>query len=150
MRRAAVALALLGGVAASTPGFRPGLWELRSAPTAATLDGRSLGELPYEAPPPEQVCLTAADAAKPAAWLGRGMPGECKIARSKLSGGKVDIAATCAPKPRDVRAGTMRLTGTWSPDRYDLRFSTISHGENGTMGFDGTMTGKRLGDCPAA
>lgn len=146
--RALAALALVGVTAASTPGLRAGLWEVRSAPTAATLDGKPLADLPYAPPPPERVCLTAAQAAAPATWLSRDMPAECKVTAAKMAGGRADIRATCAPKPRDVKAGTMRLTGRWTAENYDLRFETISHGENGRMGFNGTMTGRRVGDCP--
>jgi hypothetical protein len=154
MRRIAIVLALATLAAApatrpSAPALRPGLWQVESTPQVATLDGRRLAELPYTAPPPQAICLTAAEAADPATWFARDSAG-CTLTRRAVSGGNVAIEGSC-PSPDAGRArGSVRLTGRYNADSYAVRFATIVNGDNGRMGFDGMMTGKRIGDCPAA
>lgn len=148
--RPLLALAPLLLLAASHAGFTPGLWQLTSAPGAATLDGKPLGDLPYTAPAaPEQVCATAAELSDPAAWLSRGVAQGCSFSRRQVAGGRVDMAGTCPPQAPGLARGAVRLTGRWTPTRYDLRFTTTNPSENGVMGFTGTMTGRRTGACPA-
>lgn len=148
MTRIAAAAALMLVAAAPASPLRPGLWQVGSTPQRATLDGRRLAELPYAPPPPQLVCLSAAAAADPAAWFARDSS-DCTLSRRDVAGGKVAIEGTC-PSPDDGKPrGTVRMTGHFTPDRYDLAFATIVNGDNGRMGFDGSMTGKRVGDCPA-
>ena len=145
------ALPLLVGASApqaSKPGLKPGLWRIASTPEAATLDGRRLAELPYDAPPPDQVCLSAADAADPARWFTRDAGPGCRWSRRSVAGGRVAIAGTCPAEEAGQPDGSTRLTGRWTPTRYTLRFATIAHGDNGRMGLDGATTGVRVGDCP--
>lgn len=147
MRRLAASLALILLAAAPATPLRPGLWQVESAPQAATLDGRKLGQLPYAAPPPQTICLTPAEAADPAGWLARDSA-ECTLTRRKVTGGAVAISGTCPSPDAGRPRGTVRMTGRVAATSYALRFATIVNGENGRMGFDGTMTGKRVGDCP--
>lgn len=139
--------ALLAATAA-VPTLQPGAWEYINYPGVASLDGRALADLPYTPPPPERLCLTKSQAANPAAWLARDTPGDCTITRSSVTGGRVDIRGTCPPAAPGFAAGTLVLTGRWSATSYDLDFKTVTRAENGTMGFSGRLTGKRLGACP--
>ncbi|HEU0045128.1 DUF3617 domain-containing protein [Sphingomonas sp.] len=145
--RLLIALPLLLA-AASPAGFTPGLWQVTSAPGTATLGGRSLGDLPYDAPAtPGEVCLSAADAAN-GAWLARDLGPGCTLTSRKLVKGRIDLAGTCAPQAPGLARGTVRITGRWTTTSYDLRFTTRNPSENGVMGFTGTMSGKRIGACP--
>lgn len=146
--RSLLALPLL--LAASGPAaFQPGRWQVTSRPGAATLDGKPLGDLPYTGPAaPESICLSPAQASDPAAWLARDLPANCTLSRRRTANGRVDIAGTCPPQADDLPRGAIRLTGRWTPTSYTLRFITSNPSENGVMGFTGTMTGKRVGDCP--
>ena len=150
--RIAIGLTLFAtaATAADAPGaLRPGLWEVRSTPVSATLDGRALDDLPFTMPPDEKLCMTAQQAASPAQWLARDNAADCTLTRSDVGGGRVDIRGTCPPNDEGQKNGSVSLTGSWSAERYDLRFDTVAHGLNGTMGFGGTVTGRRVGDCPA-
>lgn len=142
----AITVLLLG--ATIPPVLQPGLWQVASAPGAATLDGRPLTDLPYTPPAgPATVCLTPAEAANPAAWLARDAAKGCDLSRRSLAGGEVHLAGTCAPQTADLARGTVRITGRWTPTSYDLRFATENPSENGRMGFTGTLTGRRVGPC---
>lgn len=147
--RLLIALPLLAATPATAPtGFTPGLWQVESAPGKATLNGRSLGNLPYDAPAaPGTICLTATDA-NSGAWLARDIAPGCTLTRRKLGKGRIDFAGTCAPQAPGLARGAVRLSGRWTRTSYDLRFTTRNPSENGVMGFTGTMTGKRIGDCP--
>lgn len=149
VRRWAPLAALPVLLAASAPvALRPGLWRIASAPDAATLDGRRLADLPYDPPPPEEVCLTPADAADPARWFTRDAAPGCRWSRRSVARGRALIAGACPAEEAGRPDGTTRITGRWTPDRYDLRFATVAHGDNGRMGLDGRTTGVRIGDCP--
>lgn len=141
------ALPLLVGASAPS-GMKPGLWRIASAPVAATLDGRRLADLPYDAPPPDEVCLSAADAADPAAWFTRDAAPGCRWSSRSTARGRVAIAGACPAEEVGQPDGSTRITGRWTATRYDLRFATLANGSNGRMGLDGTTTGVRLGDCP--
>lgn len=143
------ALLLVGGAPPSAT-LRPGLWRYDNVPTGASLDGRALGDLPYTPAGPQEVCMSPAEAADPARWFLRDSGTGCSVTRAVVAGGAVDIAATCPGQAAGDAPGTVHLTGTWSADRYALRFATTTIGENGTMGFTGTIAGRRVGACPAA
>ena len=133
--------------AAAPAGFTPGLWQLTSAPGTATLNGRSLGDLPYSGPAvPPTICLTPTEASS-TDWLTRDLAPGCTVTRRSLAGGRIDLAATCPPQAEGLAGGTVRVTGRWTPTRYDLRFTTSNPSENGVMGFSGTMSGRRVGTC---
>ena len=148
MRPIAASAALLLLAAAPATPLRPGLWEVQSAPETATLDGRKLDQLPYAAPPPQTICLTPAEAADPARWFARDSA-DCTLTRRAVADGRVAIAGTCASPDAGQPRGTVEMTGRFTPQSYALRFRTIVNGDNGRMGFDGSMTGKRVGDCPS-
>lgn len=150
MPRWTIALPLL--LAAATPaGLTPGLWQVTSAPTGATLDGRPLTDLPYTPPaaPAAPICMTAIQARDPATWLASShMPQGCTTTARSVAKGRIAISGTCPPQAPGLARGTVKLTGTWSPDGYTLRFATLNPSENGVMGFTGTVTAKRVGACP--
>ena len=149
MLRFATTLVLPLLLAATPAGFTPGLWQITSAPGVATLDGQPLGDLPYTPPTaPESVCVPAGELRDPAAWLSRTVAEGCTLTRRSIARGRVDIAGACPPQAPGLRPGAVRLTGRWTPGAYDLRFVTTNPSENGVMGFTGTLTGKRIGDCP--
>lgn len=148
-RRALPLVALPILVAAGAPtGLEPGLWRISSTPAAATLDGRRLADLPYDAPPPEEVCLSAPDAADPARWFTRDSAPGCRWSRRSVAGGRVSMKGICPAKEPGQPPGSTRLTGRWTATRYDIRFATVAHGSNGRMGLDGATTGVRIGECP--
>ena len=147
--RAFLALPLLIATAASTPGFRHGLWQTSTAPGTATLDGKRLSDLPYTGPAgPRSICLSSDDVAG-TDWLTEGLlPDGCLYDRQRMRDGRIDIAATCPPQAAGLSSGHVRITGRYTATSYALRFATTNPSENGVMGFGGTMTGRRVGNCP--
>lgn len=135
--------------AASAPvQLKPGLWRIDNVPQSASLDGRPLHDLPFVQPEPEMVCMDTAAARQPTRWFTRDSDPSCTFTRHDVAGGRVDIAGTC-PSADGKAPGTVRLTGAWTPVGYRLRFATVANGENGRMGFGGTLAGMRIGECPA-
>ena len=149
MQRFATTLVLLLLLAAAPAGFTPGLWRITSAPGTATLNGQALGDLPYTPPTaPESICVPASELRDSAAWLSRTVAEGCTLTRRSVARGRVDISGACPPQAPGLKPGAVRLSGHWTPASYDLRFVTTNPSENGVMGLTGTLTGKRVGDCP--
>ena len=46
--------------------------------------------------------------------------------------------------------GSLVLAGELARETYRVEFQTVAHGDNGRMGFSGTLAAKRLGDCDAS
>jgi hypothetical protein len=134
---------------AASPPIEPGMWELRNEPGAASLAGRPLTDLPLDAVKNDRVCLTPAEAAKPATWFSRDTGGDCPLTRARVAGGKVDIVGTC-PSEDGLKPGSVRLTGRYTPRSFDLAFATTTDTAQGVMGFAGRMTGHRVSACDAA
>lgn len=149
LRRSAMlmpALALIAA-AADTP-LSPGLWEIRNTPGLATLDGQPLDDLPLGEIRTQQVCLAAADAADPAAFFARDTQADCRITGVAAAGGQIDIQGVC-PNPDEGTEGTLKLSGRYASDSYELDFSTRAEDFQGVMTFSGKLTGRRIGACPA-
>ena len=86
--------------------FQPGQWQIATAPGTATLNGRSLGDLPYTGPAaPEAICLTSAQASDPAAWLARDLPTGCTLTRRSIANGRVDVTGTCPAQAEGLARG---------------------------------------------
>lgn len=145
----AAPLLLCAAVAAGPP-LSPGGWTFTNTPVSASLDGRMLHDLPVGAITSETTCLTPAQAAAPGPWLARDLLHDCTLDRASVAGGRVAIAGHCPPQGPGFAPGTLSITGRYTAASYDLRFATVSPDENGTMGFNGRMTGKRTGACVPA
>ena len=141
-------LLLVALAAAPASTLQPGLWRFDNVPQTATLDGRRLADLPYTPSGPQTMCGTPADAATPAKWFARDSGNDCTFTRQSVANGKVDITGTCPPSQPGFDRGTVALTARWTSSGHALRFATLTHGDQGRMAFGGTMTGKRIGDCP--
>ncbi|WP_174297509.1 DUF3617 domain-containing protein [Sphingomonas bacterium] len=133
--------------ASPVPPLSPGAWTFISTPVSASLDGRVLHDLPVGEITSETTCLTPAQATAPGPWLARDLLHDCTLDRASVAGGRVAITGHCPPPTPGFAAGTLRITGRYTAASYDLRFATVSPDQNGTMGFDGLMTGKRTGNC---
>lgn len=136
-------------LAAADGMLAPGLWEVTMTPGAATLDGKLLDDLPLGEARIERVCLAAAEAADPAAFFARDTKDNCRIVSSHATAGKVEIAGAC-PNPDEGSDGTMKLSGRYASDSYELDFATTSEDFQGVMTFSGKVAGRRVGPCPAA
>ncbi len=135
-------------VGAAEPGLEGGQWEVRNTPGVATLDGRSLSELPIGPIKTETMCLAGLDSAGLARFLVGDLGEDCTIATSSVRGGKVRIAGSC-PNQLEGPDSSFELTGRYDGDSYSVNFATAAVGDNGRMTFSGTMTGRKTGACPS-
>ena len=143
---AAAAGALLAG-ASEGPVLEPGLWETVNRPGTATLDGRALSDLPLFEIQTERVCLSPEAAAAPAAFLAGDVAGECSLGKAVVADGRLDVSGSC-PSEEGYEPGIIRMAGAVEGDSYEIAFETTSEKDNGRLGFTGTLSGRRVGDCP--
>lgn len=101
-----------------------------------------------------ETCVTAEMVSKPPSEMFGGKAGNgCTYEKFELAGGKVDAVMTCKPQTGGEMKAT--TTGTMSSTSYQLTSETTMSGMTGMPG-GGNMTskteitGKRIGDCPAA
>ena len=146
IRAAYLAPLLALATGASAPSLSPGLWQVRNTPGVATLDGKELDDLPLGPVKVQEICVAPSDAADPIAFFARDTKDECQITSSKADGGKVEITGRC-PVPEEQREGTMKLTGRYDSDSYEIDFATTAEDFQGLMTFSGKLTGKRVGAC---
>lgn len=148
MRRALL-IAVAGApllLASADVTLAPGRWLLTNTPGVATLDGRELDDLPLGPVKTQEVCLAAAEAAKPAAFFARDTAADCRITSATLAGGQVEITGAC-PNPEEGNEGVLKLSGRYAPDSYELDFSSRAEDFQGVMTFSGKLTGQRTGTC---
>ena len=143
---AAAAGALLAG-ASEAPGLAPGLWETVNRPGTATLDGRALNDLPLFEIQTERVCLSPEAAAEPAAFLAGDVAGECSLGKAVVADGRLEVTGVC-PSEEGFEPGTLRMTGAVGRESYEISFETTTEKDNGRLGFTGTLSGRRVGECP--
>ena len=148
VRIAALASPLVFLVGATDMPLTPGLWEVRNTPGVATLDGKVLDDLPLGEIRTQQICLASAQAADPAAFFARDTQENCRITSASTAAGKVEISGTC-PNPEEGNEGSVKLSGRYAADSYELDFATTAEDFQGVMTFSGKLTGRRIGACPA-
>ena len=131
----------------------PGRWE--GAMTMAAMDMPGMEKLPPEMlakmkakmsqPHPFTTCLTPEEAKQPKGRFFGGEEKTCTYDHFTMGGGTIDAAMTCATG--GVKR-TMTMTGTYSPDAYDMTMSSQGTGE-GPMGGSMKMSiaAKRAGEC---
>ena len=135
-----------GNEAAETVRIAPGLWEIRSAVTAAR--GANLPILVRDRlvgpRPTRRLCISAAQAAD-ASFLAQ-RPGDCVQQGVRLQGGRLTGTMTC--RRPGVGPGTVSLRGAYEPARYALRMEMADRMPDGTtLRLDIVTSGRRIGDC---
>lgn len=152
-RRAALPLALLAAACAAEqpaseppPRIIPGLWEIRSAVTAARgpnlplqVRNRLVGPRPGR-----RLCITAAQAAD-ASFLAQ-RPGECEQQGVAIRNGRLSGAMVC--REGAAPPSIVSLDGYYLPAAYVLRMELQSPLPDGTvLALDVATIGRRTGDC---
>ena len=93
-------------------------------------------------------CLTPEEAKKPREDFFAKGSGKCRYDHFTMGGGKIDAALKCAEGP-SMR--TMTMTGTYSPESYQMTMTSQGSGDAGTPGAGMSMTmnldAKRTGEC---
>ena len=124
----------------------PGLWEIRSAVTAArapnlpiVVRDRLIGPRPSR-----RLCITAAQAAD-ASFLAQ-RQGDCVQRGMALRGGRLSGTMQCVQQ--GSAPGTVTLDGAYEPERYALRMAMEEPMPDGTiLRLDIVTAGRRIGDC---
>lgn len=161
LRTLAVAAPLVALAAASVAyaqggaKITPGQWET----TTEIVDMKMQG-LPDNVPPemlarfkPKPItvktCVTPEQAANPKAeMMAAQKDNQCTVARFDMSGGKIDIAMSCADKKQRGKAD-ISMKGSYTPASYTMNGAMKMNGEEGmSMNMTTRTTGKRLGACP--
>jgi hypothetical protein len=128
---------------------RPGLWEVRSDVLSARQPGMPL-ELAERMKGPRGTvrhCITAAQAARPdAAFLAGRRSGQCSYSDFIMRGGR--IAGTMACRAADGAETQARMSGTYTPEGFDMRMDMRTPGFGGaTLEVTVRQSGRRTGDC---
>ena len=132
---------------------RPGKWM-----TTITIDEINIPGMPPEftakmkeqqvASRPVESCLTAEQAKKPREGVFAGIDKSCRYDHFKMDDGKIEASMRCN---QNQTVQTMTMTGTYSPDRYDMRMASEVGGTGPQSGTTMKMKveAKRIGECDA-
>jgi hypothetical protein len=94
-------------------------------------------------------CLTAEDAQKPREDFFAGKDNRCRYEQFTMGDGKIDALMHCG---REGGAQTLRLTGTYAPDSYQMHMAseveTSDEGEH-AMQMQMRVESRRIGQCKA-
>jgi hypothetical protein len=106
------------------------------------------------AQPPEQECITTAEAAKDMSELMNGSKDKsCRYSDMKSSGGTFSGTAECG-NPGEPMQGKGKFAGKVAPEAIDIDLDMTATMAmpgmpgNGTIQMKITRTGKRIGECP--
>ena len=133
--------------------MKPGEWEVKIDFSA--IEGAGIPEA-AKAAIKEQIgkgvtsksCLTKEEAAKPGAGLfGSPKDSNCTFAKFDRTGNKLSIDMTCKPSGMTLKS---KMDGSFGAENYLMTMEQTMEGlPTGAITMTGTITGKRLGDCPA-
>lgn len=132
---------------ADTVRIAPGLWEIRSAVTAARAPNlpiivrdRVVGPRPGQ-----RLCITAAQAAD-ASFLAQ-RRGDCVQHDVAIRNGRLTGTMQCR-EAGATTPGTAALDGVYEPERYALRMALAEPMPDGTiLRLDIVTAGRRIGNC---
>lgn len=93
-------------------------------------------------------CLTPEQAKKPKEDFFAGVDKSCRYDHFTMDGGKIDAAMRCT---HDKMVQTMTMSGSYSPDRYDMSMTTKMEGGGPQAGTTMKMKveARRVGECDA-
>lgn len=144
MRHIALALTLLlAGCSRQPTPFQAGQWEFDVKTTA---DGKPAfwgggGQ-----------CISEAEAADlPANILSNTSFGQCTSSSANLSGGKLEISASCDGKTATTTmpASKVTLNASYTPTSFEGRVSAQLKGDTPVQNMSGTLSARRTGECSA-
>lgn len=130
--------------------LEPGLYEVRSEVTAfEPLDqGQPKIDTPVGTSSTEQVCIAPGD--RPISTLFTGSGFDCEYANYYGRNGRVNHTLNCSREGADGDVG-IAVEGTFTADAFEVqRKITTGFSTEGDVRTTATVTGRRVGDCPAA
>ena len=92
-------------------------------------------------------CLTPEDVKRPKEDFFTGADKSCRYDHFTMGGGKIDAKMRCS---QDGASQEMEMAGTYSPDEYDMRMTTVMKGMPGPAGemrMRMKIEAQRVGDC---
>ncbi|HEY0013489.1 MAG TPA: DUF3617 domain-containing protein [Allosphingosinicella sp.] len=128
---------------------RPGLWEVMSEVLSASQPGMPL-ELAERMKGPRGTvrhCITPAQAARSdAAFVAGRRSGQCSYSDFAMRDGR--IAGTMACRAADGAETRARMSGTYTPEGFDMRMDMQTPGFGGAaLAVVVRQSGRRVGDC---
>jgi hypothetical protein len=138
----------------SNTALQPGNWEMTTKMTDIELPGQppamaaQMKQAMAAQAQTQTRCITPQEAANPAGGMmsPSGNAQGCTFSKQTFSGGTIDVAGSC-PVPTGGRAETS-LTGTYTGTEMNARITANVTGGPQQMRMSGTLTGRRIGDCP--
>lgn len=93
-------------------------------------------------------CLTPEQARKPKEDFFAGVDKSCRYDHFEMGGGKIDATMHCT---RDKMVQTMTMSGTYTPEHYQMAMATKMDGGSQEQGIEMKMKidAKRVGECDA-
>jgi hypothetical protein len=136
--------------------IRAGLWQSK-----VTIDQLDMPGMPAEMaqrmksmmaerqPHSYQTCLTPQDVKRPKEDFFAGKNKECRYEHFTMGGGKIDAVMHCGSGDG---AQTMQMTGTYSPDAYQMQMASKVNAAadgHGGMAMKMRVEANRVGECSA-
>lgn len=129
--------------------LEPGLYEVRSEVTAfEPLDqGQPKIDTPVGTSSTEQVCVAPGD--RPLSTLFTGSGFDCEYSNFYGRNGRVNHTMNCSREGADGNVG-IAVEGTFTADAFEVqRQINTSFATDGDVRTTATVSGRRIGDCPA-
>lgn len=136
-------------VAAAASAIEPGLYEVRSEVTAfEQMDqGQAKIDTPVGTAATEQVCVAPGD--RPISQLFTGAGFDCDYSNYYGRNGRINHTLNCSREGADGNVA-MAVEGTFTADSFEVsREITTYFASEGDVRTTATVTGRRIGDCPA-
>lgn len=135
---AAPAEATTPAAATAAKAVLPGLWEV----TRTSTD---------EAPEVDEDCITPDEADWSAQALKSSAAANCKLVRSEIGGGRIDVRMSCgAAAGTGMGASESRMSGVYTPTTYDVAFAMQTTVGGEKVEFVTKAKGRRIAAaCPA-
>ena len=147
--------AQIGNAQSSDQFVRPGKWQSK-----VTIEQLELPGMPAQmAEQMKQVmarhqektsesCLTPEQAKRPSEDFFAGKDNNCRYEHFTMGGGKIDAKMRCAAAAGASQV--MEMTGTYSPESYEMRMSTRTEGAGSAgMNMKLRVASTRIGACDA-
>ena len=148
------ALALAAACSGSPTTIQPGQWETTTQMTEVEIPGMpeamaaQMREQMGNQRSTQTHCITPEEAANPAGRMVNpgGDSQQCEFSESTFAGGVINVQGTC-PSPTGGSIATS-LEGTYTETTMEGRIGAEVQGGPQNMRMSGTLTSRRIGDCP--
>jgi Protein of unknown function (DUF3617) len=150
----APAVVLAAACGSNSSSIQPGQWEMTTRFTSVEMPG-----LPEAAakqmqadlanrPQVQTTCITPAQAANPAGGMFSQDPEGCNFTDQTFSGGVIRVRGTCQA-PGGQGQMQMSWEGRYTETTMEGNLNAEVTGGPQNMRMSGTMTSRRVGDCPS-